>query len=249
MGRYKIIIEYDGAGKAGWQKQENAPSIQGYLEDAIYKFSSEEVTVWGAGRTDAGVHAKGQVAHFDLAKDYPTEVVKRAITHFVKEFNISINACEEVTEDFHARFSSKMRYYQYVIFNREEFSPFANNYAWHIRERLDSFKMQKAADIFHGTHDFTSFRTVHCQALSPIKTIEEIKVVPKEDNKIFINFKARSFLHHMVRNIVGALVKVGQDKIEIDQIKEILELKDRRCAPATAPAHGLYFMGVDYDKD
>lgn len=247
MFRYKIIIEYDGSEKAGWQRQNNAPSIQQYLEDAIAAFSSEEVTVWGSGRTDAGVHAKGQVAHFDLEKEYNPKIVKNAINHFVKPFKIVVISCSLVEQSFHARFSATKRYYQYIIHNRETISPFLANYAWNIRENLDTDKMQEAANLFTGTHDFTSFRTVHCQALSPIKTVDEIKLEIANDNLIQLNFKARSFLHHMVRNLVGAIVKVGQNKLSPQKIKEIIELKDRRAAPATAPAHGLYFMRVDYD--
>ena len=245
MPRYKIIIEYDGTSLAGWQRQEHNPSVQQFIEQAIKKFSSELVIVHGAGRTDAGVHALGQVAHFDLNKNYSIKEVMGAINHHLKPNKIIITNCLEVTSDFHSRFSAKKRYYRYEILNRDSHCIFDINRAWHIREKLSISKMQKAAKILLGEHDFTSFRASKCQAKSAIKTIDQITISKKND-KIIFNLKATSFLHHMVRNIVGSLVLVGMHKWEIEDIKIALAEKDRSKAGPTAPACGLYFLKVDY---
>jgi tRNA pseudouridine38-40 synthase len=245
MPRYKIIIEYDGSNISGWQRQAHCASVQQFIEEAIEKFSKEKVTIHASGRTDAGVHAKGQVAHFDLERSYSLKEVQGAINYFLKPNKIIIIGCEEVNKDFHARFSSLKRHYQYVVLNRKAASVLDENRSWHIRDELNIKNMQMAAKHLLGKHDFTSFRAVHCQAKSPIKTIDEIEIF-KEGEKIFFNLKATSFLHHMVRNIVGSLVLVGQGKWQPDDIEKVLEAKDRSKAGATAPACGLYFVKVDY---
>lgn len=245
MVRYKIIVEYDGTSFVGWQKQQMGLSVQQVIEEAIEKFSKERVTVHAAGRTDAGVHALGQVAHFDLTKRYSTKEVRGAINHFLKPHKVMILNCEEVSEEFHARFSAVKRYYRYEVFNREMISVFADKRSWHIREKLDLDKMQKGANYLIGEHDFTSFRTVHCQAKSPIKTLDEILIIKEKDKVVFL-LKAKSFLHHMVRNIVGTLAKVGMSKLQPEDVLKILESKDRKQAGQTAPASGLYFVKVDY---
>lgn len=245
MPRYKISIEYDGSEFAGWQLQSHAISVQQCIEEAIEKFSGAKVSVHAAGRTDAGVHALGQVAHFNLEKAYIPKEVQGAINHHVKPHKIIINDCEIVTDDFHARFSAKKRYYRYQILNRTCKSIFAENISWHIRENLALDLMQLASKELEGNHDFTSFRTVHCQALSPIKTIDEIKIY-KEKDFVMIELKAKSFLHHMVRNIVGSLVNVGLRKWQVEDIKKILAAKNRNLAGQTAPACGLFFVKVDY---
>ncbi len=245
MPRYKLSIEYNGNNFAGWQLQAHAISVQKCIEEAIEKFSGKKVSVHAAGRTDAGVHALGQVAHFDLEKNYIPKEVQGAINHYIKPHKITINNCEIVADDFHARFSAKKRYYRYQILNRPCKSIFASDISWHIREKLEIELMQDAARALEGSHDFTSFRTVHCQALSPIKTIDEIKVYKEHDYVIF-ELRAKSFLHHMVRNIVGSLVNVGLKKWQAEDIKRILEAKDRRLAGQTAPARGLFFVKVDY---
>jgi tRNA pseudouridine38-40 synthase len=246
MPRYKITIEYDGTNISGWQRQLNSSSVQQFIEEAIGSFSHEKIVIFGAGRTDSGVHALAQVAHFDLEKTYPEHVVIRAINHFLRPNKIVITSCQIVDKNFHARFSAKKRHYRYVILNRAAISTLEENRSWHIREPLDIEKMQQAANFLIGHHDFTSFRATHCQALSPIKTLDEIKIY-QEEEKIIITIKATSFLHHMVRNITGTLVPVGLGKLIPEDIKKILEEKIRRAAGPTAPAHGLYFSMVEYD--
>lgn len=246
MPRYKITIEYDGTGVSGWQRQVNGNSIQQFLEEAIAKFSKEQVTVHGSGRTDAGVHAFAQVAHFDLELEHHPHIIQRTINHFLKPNKVIITECEIVDVEFHARFSAKRRLYQYVVLNRLVPSVLLENRAWHVRENLDVNKMQEAANLLLGLHDFTSFRATHCQALSPIKTVDEIKI-SQEDDKIFFNLKAPSFLHHMVRNIVGTLVLVGKGKWKVEDVARALAAKDRKASGPTAPAQGLYFVKVQYD--
>jgi tRNA pseudouridine38-40 synthase len=245
MPKYKITIEYDGTEISGWQRQGNAPSIQQFIEEAIESFSKEKVIVYAAGRTDAGVHALGQVAHFELEKDFPDYVVKRAINHFLKPNKIIILHCEIAESEFHARFSAKKRNYRYVILNRSSPSVLEANRAWHIHEKLDLVKLQEAANLLIGKHDFSSFRATHCQAQSPIKTLDEIKIYQEADKVIF-TLRATSFLHHMVRNIVGTLILVGLGKWKVEDIKKALEAKKRAQAGPTAPAHGLYFTKVEY---
>jgi tRNA pseudouridine38-40 synthase len=245
MPRYKILIEYDGACFAGWQRQAHAISVQDCIENAILAFSKESISVNGAGRTDAGVHALGQVAHFDLQKEFKPKEVQGAINHFVRPHKLIITDCEIVDSNFHARFSALKRYYRYQIFNRSSNSIFSDNYSWHIREKLDLDAMQLAANLLEGQHDFTSFRTVHCQAMSPIKTIDKI-TISQEQDFIYIDLKAKSFLHHMVRNIVGSLINVGLRKWPVDEIATILAAKNRNLAGQTAPAKGLFFVKVDY---
>ena len=245
MPKYKITIEYDGSNISGWQRQSNAPSIQQFLEEAIEKFSKEKITVHAAGRTDAGVHALEQVAHFELAAEHPSTVVQRAVNHFLKPNLIIILSCEIVDSDFHARFSAKKRNYKYIITNRAMPSVLEKNRTWHIHHTLNVEKMQEAALFLIGNHDFTSFRALHCQAASPVKTIDEIKIY-QEGEKIFFTLRATSFLHHMVRNIVGSLVMVGLEKWQAEDIKTALEAKDRSKAGPTAPACGLYFTKVEY---
>jgi tRNA pseudouridine38-40 synthase len=244
--RYKITIEYLGTGLCGWQRQSNGLSAQGVLEDAIYRFSGQKVTLFAAGRTDAGVHASGQVAHFDLhEKDYDTNTVIRAINHFVRPNKIGVISCELVDENFHARFSANKRHYLYRIKNRPGKVVLDEDRAWWITEELDIEQMQKGANYLLGHHDFTSFRAKYCQGSSPMKTLSKIDLV-KTGDEIEIYLSARSFLHHMVRNIVGTIRCVGNGKLEPENIKDILEAKDRASAGPTAPACGLYFIGVDY---
>lgn len=245
MNRFKISIEYDGSQYSGWQRQSNAVSIQESIETAIYKFSSENVKIFGAGRTDAGVHAYGQVAHFDLSKNKDEKEVLRALNHYLRDKKISIISCKKTDNNFHARFSAKSRSYKYIILNRESPPSIEKHLVWHIYKDLDIAAMIDASKYFLGTHDFTSFRASECQAHSPIKTINKIEI-KKINDKIEIDISAKSFLHHMVRNIVGTLVLVGNKKIEASDIKLILESKDRSSAGATAPACGLYFMNVEY---
>ncbi len=245
MPRYKLIIEYNGTQFIGWQRQASGLSIQGLIEEAIFKFSQETVNLIGSGRTDAGVHALGQVAHFDLIKVFSPYTVVRAINHYLTPYLIAIQDCEIVNDKFHARFSAQRRHYMYRIINRTGKIIIDLDKAWQIREMLDLKEMELVARFFLGTHDFTSFRTVHCQAKSPIKTIDQIKF-EQTGQEIRIFFTAPSFLHHMVRNITSAIIYVGLGKLQASDVQRILQAKDRGKAPPTAPACGLYFTHVEY---
>jgi tRNA pseudouridine38-40 synthase len=244
--RYKLLIEYDGSDFAGWQRQDGVVTVQSILENAIYKFSQEKVITHAAGRTDAGVHALGQVVHFDLqSKKFEPYIIKRAINFHLKPNKVAVLDCSLVSEDFHARFSAVKRYYKYIIINRD--TPLVIDYgkAWQVKEKLDLELMQEAANLLIGTHDFTSFRAGQCQAKSPVKTIDYIKT-SKEADSIIIELAAKSFLHHMVRNIVGTLRLIGNHKWPLERITLALQAKDRAAAGPTAPPCGLYLTKIDY---
>ncbi|NDB81959.1 MAG: tRNA pseudouridine(38-40) synthase TruA [Alphaproteobacteria bacterium] len=245
MRRFKVIIEYDGTGFRGWQKQLGQLSVQEVLENAIFQFSKESVSVTGSGRTDAGVHALGQVAHFDLASTIEASEIPGAINFYSRPHKISILSCSEVSENFHARFSAVQRTYIYKLINR--YAPLAlDSYrAWWVKKDLDEDIMKKASKYLIGMHDFSSLRASSCQALSPIKTIDDINIARIGD-AIEIEVSARSFLHHMVRNIVGTLVEVGVGKTTLSEIPHILDAKDRSAAGVKAPPWGLYFAKVKY---
>ncbi|AZL15375.1 tRNA pseudouridine(38-40) synthase TruA [Rickettsiales endosymbiont of Stachyamoeba lipophora] len=248
MPIYKLTIEYNGTNYCGWQRQNSIkPSIQQSIEEAISKINLATPVIFGAGRTDAGVHAVGQVAHVRLDKHWNPAKLTLAINAHLKiaRHTIRILQVEEVGEDFHARFSAIKRYYKYKILNRFAEPSLEKNLVWHVSSSLNVDLMEEAAYVFAGKHDFTSFRATHCQAKNPVITLDKIKVY-KQENHIYFELSARSFLHHMVRNIVGALKKVGDGSLAKEDIKNILELKDRNKAPATAPACGLYFCRVDY---
>lgn len=248
MPRYKLLVEYEGTNYCGWQRQSAIkPSIQQSIEEAIFNLTAQEVTIAAAGRTDAGVHALGQVAHCELDIDWPCDKLRQAVNAHLKfaKHNIRVIAVEKVGSEFHARFSAIKRYYRYLILNRPSESPLLNNKAWHIFKPLNIQLMQEASEVLIGKHDFTSFRAKQCQAKNPIITLDYIKIC-KQDDLILIEVAARSFLHHMVRNIVGSLKKIGEGKLSKNELKEILESCDRNLAPATAPAQGLYFLKVDY---
>lgn len=244
--RYKVTVEYLGTAFVGWQKQSHAASVQQVLEDGIYKFSGERVIVYGAGRTDTGVHALGQVAHFDLIKYVDPYKVMQSINYFVRPYNVGIIDCVIVDQNFHARFSAKKRHYVYRIINRPGQVVIDLNRAWWIRQRLDVEGMNKAAGCLIGNHDFSSFRSKFCQAQSPIKTLSKL-IITQKDEEIRFYFAAPSFLHNMVRNIVGSLVLVGRHIWSSDTIKKVLEVQRREAAGAKAPACGLYLIKVDYD--
>ncbi|MDX1916546.1 MAG: tRNA pseudouridine(38-40) synthase TruA [Rickettsiaceae bacterium] len=245
MRRFKLVIEYDGTGFKGWQKQASSPSIQGAIEAAIYGFSGQSVEVYGSGRTDAGVHALGQVAHFDIDSRVASCQIMGAINFHLKPNKIAIVSCAETSSDFHARFSAINRAYKYKIINRTSPLAIESNRAWLVSRELNLELMQKGASILIGNHDFSSFRASSCGALSPIKTVNSLKIEQIGDI-IKIEISAKSFLHHMVRNIVGTLVDLGTGKISYDRLHDILNAKDRSQAGVTAPACGLYFTRVDY---
>ncbi len=243
--RYKITIEYLGTGFAGWQRQRNALSVQELLEDAIYHFAHERVILHVAGRTDAGVHAIAQVAHFDLEKQFNPSQIIHAINHFTKSMAVCVIDCEQVSSDFQARFSAIKRHYLYRIINRKAQVAIEFGRVWWIRQPIIVDAMRNASAYLIGLHDFTSFRAANCQAKSPIKTLSEINIT-KNNDEIRFEVSAPSFLYHMVRNIVGSLVYVGVGKWDAEYIKTILETRSREKAGPTAPPEGLYFSRVDY---
>ncbi len=244
--RYRVTVEYLGTAFVGWQKQAAAASVQQILEDGIYEFSGERVTVYGAGRTDAGVHALGQVAHFDLVKYRDPYKVMYAINHFIRAYDVGIIDCALVEENFHARFSAKARHYIYRIINRPGQVVIDYNRAWWIRRPLDIEEMNKGAAYLIGHHDFSSFRSKFCQAQSPVKTLTKL-IITQKDEEVRFYFAAPSFLHNMVRNIVGSLVLVGHHTWAAENIKRVLEDKKRESAGVKAPACGLYLLQVDYE--
>lgn len=246
MARYKLLIEYDGRGFVGWQRQNNGPSIQQSLEQAIERFTGEHVAVIGAGRTDAGVHAFGQVAHFDLAVERSAGEVLGAVNYHLTPAAIAVLAVEVAEEDFHARLSAVGRRYRYRIVNRYAPLSLEAGRAWRISSALNAEAMDAAAQVLVGRHDFTSFRAKRCQAKSPLKTLDALSVTRTRDN-IEIMAGARSFLHHQVRNMVGSLVLVGEGKWTRDDLAAALEARDRTAAGPCAPAEGLYLVAVRYD--
>jgi tRNA pseudouridine38-40 synthase len=245
MVRYKITIEYDGTDFVGWQKQENGLSIQSSLEVTIKKMTSETVSVFGAGRTDSGVHAKGQVAHFELSKNIPLDNIRDGINQHLRPLPIAILDVKEVNNDFHARFSAKIRTYEYLIINRRGPLTFNKNLIWGVFKKLNIDAMKEAALIFVGKHDFNAFRSIDCQSSSSIKTIQSCSI-ETNDQHITLNVSAKSFLHSQVRIMVGTLVEAGKGKFNSSDVKDIIKSRDRSKAGATAPAHGLYLLKVGY---
>ena len=245
MARYKMTIEYDGSPFAGWQSQANAPTVQGVMEDAFLSLSGTRPIIHAAGRTDAGVHAKGQVAHVELERDWDTRVLRNAINAHLRPHPISVLAVEIVTDDFHARFKAIRRFYLYRIVNRPAPLALERGRAWWLPVALDHGSMHEAAQALVGKHDFTTFRAAECQAQSPVKTLDRIDVT-REGDVIDIAVAARSFLHHQVRSMVGSLKLVGEGKWPIGEVEAALLARDRtRCGPV-APPTGLYLMRVDY---
>ncbi|HML07750.1 MAG TPA: tRNA pseudouridine(38-40) synthase TruA [Xanthobacteraceae bacterium] len=245
MPRYKLTIEYDGTPFVGWQVQDNGPSVQGVLIDAIAAFTGERAALQGAGRTDAGVHALGQVAHVDLAKDWDDETVRDAINAHLRPHPVAVLAAERVAQNFDARFSAVKRHYLYRIVNRRADLALERNRAWRIIRALDDAAMHEAAQQLVGRHDFTTFRAAECQAKSPVKTLDRLEVV-REDEEVRITTSARSFLHHQVRSIVGSLVHVGEGKWRGEDLAAALAARDRAACGQVAPPQGLYLVRVEY---
>jgi tRNA pseudouridine38-40 synthase len=245
MHRYKLTIEYDGRGLVGWQRQDNGPSVQQAIEEAIEKFSGETARVHAAGRTDAGVHALGQVAHVDLVREFDAATVRDAINFHLKPAAICVLAASEVAPEFHARLSARSRAYLYRIVNRRAPLALDQGRAWQIMNELDAEAMGRAAQCLVGRHDFTTFRASLCQAKSPVKTLDALSVV-RQGEEVRIAARARSFLHHQVRNMVGTLVLVGEGKWTEDDVAAALEARDRTRGGPTAPACGLYLTEVVY---
>jgi tRNA pseudouridine38-40 synthase len=245
MPRYKLTIEYDGRNFVGWQRQENGPSVQQALERAVARFCGETVNVFAAGRTDAGVHALGQVAHFEIDRGVRGETVRDALNFHLKPAPVVVVQAEPVSADFHARFSARERTYLYRITNRRAPPALERGRTWWVPTPLDVPAMAAAARALIGRHDFTSFRASICQAASPVKTLDAVAVA-RDGDEIRIEVRARSFLHHQVRNIVGTLRRVGEGKWTAADVAAILAARDRCKAGPTAPAEGLYLVSVTY---
>lgn len=257
MQRWKIWIEYDGGKYYGWQRQADVPTVQQHIEEALYKFCQQKIILHVAGRTDAGVHALGQVAHFDLDYgDRPLEgydLVKALNAHLRPE-KIAVIAAEKTGEEFHARHSAVNKLYRYHIVQRTGFLALDRGRCWHIRRPLNVGAMHEAAQILLGQHDFTTFRDSECQAASPVKTLDRLDVTERPydahgGRAIIIEGEAKSFLHHQMRNMVGSLVLVGEGKWTKADLKQALEAQDRKSGGPTAPPDGLYLVRVDYTCD
>lgn len=245
MPRFKLTIEYDGSPFVGWQRQDNGLSVQAAIEAAAKSYCQTDILVQGAGRTDAGVHALGQVAHLDLPRDDPPEVVANALNAHLRPHPIAILKAERVDDRFHARFLAIERGYVYRIVNRRAPAVLDINRAWWVLPALDAETMHRGAQALVGRQDFSSFRAIVCQADSPIKTLDEIAVA-RDGDVIEVTVRARSFLHHQVRNIVGTLKYVGEGKWGLGDVQRVLEACDRSVAGPTAPPEGLYLTHVRY---
>jgi tRNA pseudouridine38-40 synthase len=245
MPRYKLIIEYDGAPFCGWQIQDNGASVQGALEDAIKAICGEHVRVHGAGRTDAGVHARGQVAHVDIDKQFPQGRFRDGLNAHLRPHPIAVLEADIVPDSFEARFSAVKRHYHYRIVNTRANLALDAGHAWRVPRRLDADAMHAAAQRLLGKHDFTTFRDTECQARSPEKTLDQLDVL-REGREITILTSARSFLHSQVRSMVGSLMWVGEGRWTADDLSAALAARNRAACGIVAPPDGLYLMKVDY---
>jgi tRNA pseudouridine38-40 synthase len=245
MPRYRLTIEYDGTPFVGWQRQANGQSVQGAIEDALLALTGESAPVRGAGRTDAGVHASGQVAHFDLAASFTVEKIPDALNAHLRPAPVAILAAATVPDGFDARFSAIGRRYRYRIANRRAPLALERDRAWRVARPLDENAMREAAAALIGTHDFTTFRAVECQAKSPVKTLRELTVT-RSGEEISIEAEARSFLHSQIRSIAGSLKLVGEGKWRPADVATALAARDRSACGALAPPSGLYLMAVAY---
>jgi tRNA pseudouridine38-40 synthase len=245
--RYKLTLEYDGGPFVGWQSQAEGLAIQDVLEAAVFKFCGERTTVYGAGRTDGGVHALAQAAHVDIEKETTPFRLAEAVNFHVKPHPIAVLDCAAVPAEFHARFSAVERRYRYRIVNRRAPLTLERGRAWRVSAPLDAAAMHAAAQALVGRHDFTSFRAADCQADSPVKTLDEL-AVSRYGEEIEVTARARSFLHHQVRNMVGTLKLVGEGKWRLRDVAKALAARDRAAAGATAPAEGLYLVAVRYPE-
>ena len=245
MPRYRLLVEYDGGPFQGWQAQANGPSVQEALETAVHAFSGERVRITGAGRTDTGVHASGQVAHFDLEKTWPAETVREAVNAHLWPQPVSVLAAEAAAEDFHARFSAVGRRYLFRILDRRPPPALLRGRVWHVRRSLDAAAMAEAARALVGRHDFTTFRDAGCQAKDPVKTLDRLEVT-RDGEEVRLAFAARSFLHRQVRSMTGTLAEVGAGRWTAEQVRAALEARDRAACGPVAPPEGLYLTAVVY---
>ena len=248
MTRFALTLEFDGTPFFGLQRQAHGPSVQQSVEDALCRITGEAATLHSAGRTDAGVHALAMRSHVDLAKDIAPFRLMEALNAHLRPDPIAITACEVVAEDWHARFSCTGRRYLYRIANRRAPLTLTKNRAWHVAQPLDADAMHRAAQALVGRHDFTTFRSVHCQAADPVKSLDELRV-ERVGEEVHIHAAARSFLHHQVRSMVGCLKLVGAGSWPESRIAEALAAKDRTALGLNAPPHGLYFVEAVYPQD
>ncbi|SJZ98998.1 tRNA pseudouridine(38-40) synthase TruA [Selenihalanaerobacter shriftii] len=244
MRYFKAIVEYDGTNYHGFQRQPNAITIQEVLESSLHILTKEEIKIIGASRTDSGVHACGQVINFETKTPIPIQRIRYAWNNCLPD-DILIREVKEVDDEFHARYYSKGKIYEYHILNKELPSTFKRNYSYHIRKKLDSASMLKAAQYLVGTHDFSSFRASGCGANTTVRTINSFKI-NRIENNIICRVDGSGFLYNMIRIMVGTLLEVGFNKLQVKEVKEILEAKDRTEAGPTAPAHGLRLIKVKY---
>ena len=245
MPRYKLIIEYDGGPFSGWQIQADRVTVQGALTAAVSALTGEQTLVQGAGRTDAGVHARAQVAHVDLARAWDTDTIRDALNAHLRPHPVAVLSAETVADNFNARTSAVKRHYRYVIRNRRPDLTLERGQAWRIPRTLDDKAMHRAAQRLVGKHDFTTFRSTECQAKSPVKTLDQLDVF-REGDRLLVLASARSFLHNQVRSMVGSLVMVGDAKWTADDLAQALDARDRAACGQVAPPDGLYLMRVDY---
>lgn len=246
MTRFRLLVEFDGRPFMGWQFQEHGPSVQAALEEAVFKISGEEAQVVAAGRTDAGVHALGMTAHVDIEKPFAPLKLREALNARLRPDPVAVLACEEAAPDFHARFSATRRSYRYRIVNRRAPLTFDKGLAWQVAVPLNHEAMHEAAQILVGRHDFTTFRSVHCQSASPLKTLDKL-TVSRWGDEIVIETEARSFLHHQVRSMVGCLKLVGEGKWTARDLEKALNARNRAALGFNAPPDGLYFIEAGYE--
>lgn len=246
MHRYRLTIEYDGRPFVGWQVQDNGPSVQGALVAAIEAMTGERVKVQGAGRTDAGVHALGQVAHIDLERDWASDTIRDGLNHHLKPAPVAVVAASRTHGEFHARFSATARHYHYRILNRRAPPVLDAGRVWQVPRPLDIAAMNAAAATLVGHHDFTTFRSVHCQADSPVRTLDRLEV-SRAGDLVEIRASARSFLHNQVRSMAGTLKLVGEGLWGPEDVAGALAARDRKACGPVAPPEGLYLVRVDYE--
>lgn len=248
MTRFALTLEFDGGPFMGLQRQAHGPSVQQAVEDAVYAVTGETVTLHAAGRTDSGVHALAMRVHVDITKKLSPFRLMEALNAKLRPDPIAVLACETKPDDWHARFSCIGRAYRYRILNRRAPPTLERGRAWHVARRLDAHAMHRAAQALVGRHDFSTFRSVHCQSQSPVKTLDRLDI-RREGELVLIETGARSFLHHQVRSMVGCLALVGMGRWEEEQVAEALEARDRAALGLNAPPEGLYFVEASYPDD